>query len=160
MVIPQLSDVLEQVDRQMLLILKTNDLIRGIESTLGTKNRMTAFWVMSKCCVHSSFREEIRCEPNQFNKWRLIFSEKWAIFKLNIYYLYMGLINYGLFTSIKQLLWFYLAQIVIKLYIIIFIMLGKWVFLVWDYFWRRPLVTAHFRHLFMQRITSVLPAFI
>uniref|UniRef100_T1H5S2 ABC1 atypical kinase-like domain-containing protein n=1 Tax=Megaselia scalaris TaxID=36166 RepID=T1H5S2_MEGSC len=95
MVIPQLSDVLEQVDRQMLLILKTNDLIRGIESTLGTKNRMTAFWVMSKCCVKSSYKEEISTEDRRIARWRLIFSEKWAIFKLNIYYLYLGLINYG-----------------------------------------------------------------
>lgn len=103
-VIPQLSDVLEQVDRQMLLILKTNDLIRGIESTLGTKNRMTAFWVMSKCCIHSSYKNAINTETNNLQKWRLIFGEKWAIFKLNIYYLFIGLKNYGLFTSIKQLL--------------------------------------------------------
>lgn len=114
LVIPQLSDILEQVDRQMLLILKTNDLIRGIETTLGTKNRMTAFWVMSKSCIHSSYNNAINTETNRLHKWRLIFGEKWAIFKLNIYYLYMGIINYGLFTSLKQLLWFWLAQIVIK----------------------------------------------
>lgn len=104
LVIPQLSDILEQVDRQMLLILKTNDLIRSIETTLGTKNRMTAFWVMSKCCIHSSYSNAIHRESNSLQKCLLKFSEQWAIFKLNIYYLYMGIINYGLFTSIKQLL--------------------------------------------------------
>lgn len=108
LVLPHISDVLEQVDRQMLLILKTNDLIRGIESTLKTQDRMTAFWVMSKCCVHSVFKVEknqIKLQNyNKIKKLSLSLHEYWEIFKLNIYYLYIGLINFGLITSIKQIL--------------------------------------------------------
>ncbi|XP_030377702.1 uncharacterized aarF domain-containing protein kinase 1 [Scaptodrosophila lebanonensis] len=102
LVLPHISDVLEQVDRQMLLILKTNDLIRGIESTLGTQNRMTAFWVMSKCCVQSSYAE--KRELKQTQRWRLLFRERWELFKLNIYYLYLGLINFGFLTALKEVL--------------------------------------------------------
>ncbi|KOB76456.1 putative aarF domain-containing protein kinase 1, partial [Operophtera brumata] len=47
------TQCLEQMDRQTLLVLKTNDLIRSIEYTLGTQDRMCGFLVMSKCCVQS-----------------------------------------------------------------------------------------------------------
>lgn len=88
----------------MLLVLKTNDLIRAIELELGTKNRMTAFWVMSKCCVYSSYKEEIKKKCDKFEKWKLVVTLKWTIFKLNIYYLYLGLINYGFFNTLKNVL--------------------------------------------------------
>uniref|UniRef100_A0A1B0FJQ8 Protein kinase domain-containing protein n=1 Tax=Glossina morsitans morsitans TaxID=37546 RepID=A0A1B0FJQ8_GLOMM len=104
LVLPHISDVLEQVDRQMLLILKTNDLIRGIESTLRTQNRMTAFWVMSKCCLHSSFTEEKSKRTTRTARLAIILREKWEIFKLNIYYLYLSLINFGLVAAFRELL--------------------------------------------------------
>lgn len=104
LVLPHISDVLEQVDRQMLLILKTNDLIRGIEATLKTQNRMTAFWAMSKCCVHSSFAEQKRKETSRKTRIGMSLKERWEIFKLNIYYLYIGLINFGFIEAVKQLM--------------------------------------------------------
>ena len=39
----EIADVLAFVNRQMILIFKTNDLLRGIESSLGTKNSMATF---------------------------------------------------------------------------------------------------------------------
>ncbi|ALC40823.1 CG3608 [Drosophila busckii] len=102
LVLPHISDVLEQVDRQMLLILKTNDLIRGIEATLRTQNRMTAFWSMSKCCVRSCYAEQQAQLPKQ--SWRLLLRERWELLKLNLYYLYLGLINFNLMAACKQLL--------------------------------------------------------
>ncbi|XP_060658588.1 aarF domain-containing kinase 1 [Drosophila nasuta] len=90
-VLPHISDVLEQVDRQMLLILKTNDLIRSIESTLRTQNRMTAFWAMTKCCVQSTYAEQRAQETTKSKRWRLELSERWELFKLNVYYLFLGL---------------------------------------------------------------------
>ncbi|XP_017474494.1 PREDICTED: uncharacterized aarF domain-containing protein kinase 1 [Rhagoletis zephyria] len=104
LVLPHIADVLEQVDRQMLLILKTNDLIRGIEATLRTQNRMTAFWVMSKCCVHSTISEQKSLDSTRWNALKLLVREKWEIFKLNIYYVYLGCINFGFFAALKQLL--------------------------------------------------------
>ncbi|XP_054736771.1 aarF domain-containing kinase 1 [Anastrepha obliqua] len=104
LVLPHIADVLAQVDRQMLLILKTNDLIRGIEATLRTQNRMTAFWVMSKCCVHSTFNEQKSLKSTRWRALRLLIREKWEIFKLNIFYVYLGFINFGFFAALKQLL--------------------------------------------------------
>ncbi|EDW49231.1 GM11887 [Drosophila sechellia] len=106
LVLPHISDVLEQVDRQMLLILKTNDLIRGIESTLRTQNRMTAFWVMSKCCVQSSYAEQ-RAKQSGSGSSRILWlrvRERWELFKLNCYYLYLGLINFGFLEALKQVI--------------------------------------------------------
>ncbi|KAL7738678.1 hypothetical protein ACLKA6_006964 [Drosophila palustris] len=104
LVLPHISDVLEQVDRQMLLILKTNDLIRGIEATLRTQNRMTAFWAMSKCCVQSTYAEQRLQQTAGTTRWRLELSERWELFKLNIYYLYLGLINLNFLAALKQVL--------------------------------------------------------
>lgn len=88
----------------MLLILKTNDLIRGIESTLRTQNRMTAFWVMSKCCLQSSFSEEKSMATAKTQRLGIFLREKWEIFKLNIYYLYLGLINFGFVAAVREIL--------------------------------------------------------
>lgn len=103
MVLPQISDVLQQVDRQMLLILKTNDLIRGIESTLHTQNRMTAFWVMSKCCVQSKYQQEKEKQTNASRRFRMLLCERWELFKLNVYYLCLGLMQFGPLAALKHL---------------------------------------------------------
>ena len=44
----EIADVLAYVNRQMILIFKTNDLLRGIESSLGTKNSMSTFIQVDK----------------------------------------------------------------------------------------------------------------
>lgn len=102
--LPQISDVLQQVDRQMLLILKTNDLIRGIESTLQTQNRMTAFWVMSKCCVQTKYEQEKRQQPRATVRFRMAIRERWELFKLDVYYLCLGLMQFGPLQALKHLL--------------------------------------------------------
>lgn len=43
MLIPEISQVLERMPRSMLLILKTNDLLRSIEYRLGTQGRADTF---------------------------------------------------------------------------------------------------------------------
>jgi aarF domain-containing kinase len=104
LVLPQISDVLEQVDRQMLLVLKTNDLIRGIETTLQTQNRMTAFWVMSKCCIKSIRDLEYSQASSRWQRISTSISKHFSILLMNLYYLYRGLINFDLFSTVKMLL--------------------------------------------------------
>lgn len=87
----------------MLLILKTNDLIRGIENTLGAQNRKTAFWAMSKCCVSAVSEEKRSRTANQWERFRLTSREVWALFKLNAYYLYQGLVNLNFWSSLRML---------------------------------------------------------
>ena len=101
--LPQISHVLQKVDRQMLLILKTNDLIRSIEYTLNTQSRMTAFLEMSSCCVHSVYGEKLKFCQTNLSKWKLLISEQWTIFKLALYYVYLGVLNFNILKSAESL---------------------------------------------------------
>lgn len=103
LVLPSISDILEQVDRQMLLILKTNDLIRNIETTLRTQYRMTSFWVMSKCCIESVARQEIHHSASDWQRFSRALRKNWDLFKLNIYYLYLGIVNFSLMSTLRQM---------------------------------------------------------
>lgn len=51
--LPQISQLLSHVPRQMLLIFKTNDLLRGIEAALGTRASASSFLNMSRCCIRA-----------------------------------------------------------------------------------------------------------
>jgi aarF domain-containing kinase len=103
LVLPDIADILEKVDRQMLLILKTNDLIRGIETTIKTQDRMTAFWVMSKCCVKSVKNEEIHKANSYYRKFALTLRKNWSVFKINFFYVCMGFRQGCFFATMKQL---------------------------------------------------------
>ncbi len=55
----------------MLLLLKTNDLLRGIETCLGARDSSSAFIYMSKCCVkliHNYDRQIYNIDQIQANK--------------------------------------------------------------------------------------------
>lgn len=54
--LPQISDLLNRVPRQMLLLVKTNDLLRGIETTLQTRASSSSFINMSRCCIRAVAR--------------------------------------------------------------------------------------------------------
>lgn len=51
--LPEINKLLQNVPRQMLLLLKTNDLLRGIESALQTRASASSFLNMSRCCVRA-----------------------------------------------------------------------------------------------------------
>lgn len=90
-ILPQISEVLQNVNPQMLLILKTNDLMRGIEHTLKTGARMGAFRVMSVCCVKSVYQQRIKKCLNRIDRFKLSLAEFWALFKISLYYTYLNL---------------------------------------------------------------------
>lgn len=101
--LPQISTVLEHVNRQMLLILKTNDLIRGIEYSLRTQFRMSSMMEMSKCCVRSVYGEKLKKCSSAWDKCQILFAERWVLFKLSLYYTYLGLIHFDLNNSVNSL---------------------------------------------------------
>lgn len=103
LVIPDIAEILEKVDRQMLLVLKTNDLIRGIEHTIQTQDRMTAFWVMSKCCVKSVRNEEMTRSESYWRKFSIATRATWSLVKINFFYLYLGFRQGCFFATMKQL---------------------------------------------------------
>jgi aarF domain-containing kinase len=75
----------------MLLILKTNDLMRGIEYTLKTNARMGAFRVMSQCCVKSVYNEKLVKENSKVGKFKVAVAQFWALFKIRLYYTVLSL---------------------------------------------------------------------
>lgn len=90
-ILPQISEVLQNVNPQMLLILKTNDLMRGIEHTLRTGVRMGAFRVMSECCIKSVYKERMKNCMGKIDTLKLSLAEFWALFKVHIYYTYLSI---------------------------------------------------------------------
>lgn len=102
-ILPQISDILDRVNRQMLLILKTNDLIRGIEHTLKTNKRMGAFRVMSSCCVRSVYSDRIQNAKSRLAKLKITVAQYWQLFKINMFYtvLTLGFIYSNLTRNIR-----------------------------------------------------------
>lgn len=88
----------------MLLVLKTNDLIRSIETTLQTQNRMTSFWVMSRCCVKTVYSQDKFKSTSKWEFLKITLQEKWSLFKLNIYYLLKGIKDFSLISAIRQVM--------------------------------------------------------
>lgn len=101
--LPQISTVLDRVNRQMLLILKTNDLVRGIEYSLHTQARKSAIMEMSMCCVRSVYGEKLRQCSSTWDKYRVSLLERWTLFKLSLYYVYLGLLHFNLNDAINSL---------------------------------------------------------
>ena len=71
--IKDIANVLAKIDRQMILILKTKDLLRNIEFNLGTHNNKTSLVQMYKSCLQVIRAEEMR-----------VCQTKWCYFKTSI----------------------------------------------------------------------------
>lgn len=72
---------LQNIDRQALLLLKTNDLLRCIEYTLQTSHEMCGFRVMTKCCLVSVYNERLKKSDASFQKMFLRVVKAWTVFK-------------------------------------------------------------------------------
>jgi len=85
----QIADVLAKVNRQMLLIFKTNDLLRAMEHTLGTQNAMAGFVQMSKSCIRCLSQEEVRKARTRSERIRASLSAQWANLRISAYELFL-----------------------------------------------------------------------
>lgn len=82
--IPEMSEILEHIPKQMILVLKTNDLLRGLETTLGCRPGVASFVHMSEYCLRMMYAVEKLDRPS----WKLHFDfqkEMWAIFFYKMY---------------------------------------------------------------------------
>ncbi|CAD5225149.1 unnamed protein product [Bursaphelenchus okinawaensis] len=89
--IPQISQVLDKMPRAMLLILKTNDLLRAIEHRLGSQNRSDAFIEMSKQCSRTVFEHRLKRANTFSQKFFLTVKLYTILFKLYVYQVYLQL---------------------------------------------------------------------
>lgn len=87
----QISQILNSVPRQLLLILKTNDVLRSIEFALKTRANATSFINMSRCCIRAvSVDRERKCDT--WTKWiQIKISTQWQLLKIDLYELLLWL---------------------------------------------------------------------
>ena len=59
----EISQLLNSVPRELLLILKTNDLLRSLEFVLAPRVHTQSFIIMSKYCVRALGDQDARDSP-------------------------------------------------------------------------------------------------
>ncbi|KAK4325348.1 hypothetical protein Pmani_004064 [Petrolisthes manimaculis] len=94
--LPEISSVLNRVPRQMLLIFKTNDLLRGIEFSLNTQESMKSFLTMWRCCVRCVFSHQKTLCNSAMCSFKVSLSESWANLKISLYTFYLVCLHSGL----------------------------------------------------------------
>ncbi|KAK6109367.1 ABC1 family protein [Brugia pahangi] len=91
--IPEISQVLERMPRSMLLILKTNDLLRSIEYRLGTQGRADTFVQMTRCCVRSIHQRSAEETNSLLIKVCVYVRMYITLFKITIFEYYLMFMN-------------------------------------------------------------------
>lgn len=98
--IPEITDILNRVPRQMLLIFKTNDLLRGIETMLNTRAHAHSFITMSQCCVRAVYEEERAKCKSLVCKLRLDVIAHWTLFQVKLYEWYLWVRSYTIVQKV------------------------------------------------------------
>ncbi|XP_039207535.1 aarF domain-containing protein kinase 1 isoform X3 [Crotalus tigris] len=89
--LPQITKLLSNVPRQMLLLLKTNDLLRGIESSLQTRANASSFLNMSRCCIRAVAVYQRSKSNSLFRKAQISLSEALSLWQINLHELFLWL---------------------------------------------------------------------
>ena len=87
----QISEILNRVPRQLLLIMKTNDVLRGIEASLQTRANASSFLNMSRSCVRAVSSDEMRQCDNFLQAFKIRLATQWQLCKLGFYEFYLWL---------------------------------------------------------------------
>jgi aarF domain-containing kinase len=86
--------MLSQVDRQMLLVFKTNDLLRSIDYALGTSGERRSLITMSRSCIRAVHSEELRHCHNWVQRLHVHIGRHWLETKLSFYSFYLWLCGF------------------------------------------------------------------
>ncbi|XP_043929981.1 aarF domain-containing protein kinase 1-like [Protopterus annectens] len=88
--LPQISKLLNRVPREMLLLLKTNDLLRGIEATLQTRASASSFINMSRCCIRAIAKHgKTKVPVLSYRRLQISFVECLSLWMINVYELFL-----------------------------------------------------------------------
>ena len=77
--------MLHRVPREMLLVFKTNDLLRGLNSTLGVRDNITSFVTMSRSCANAHYLKEYSQCKSFLCKLHVVMSHYVAHLKITVY---------------------------------------------------------------------------
>ncbi|XP_072129340.1 aarF domain-containing protein kinase 1 isoform X2 [Mobula birostris] len=83
--LPRINELLNKVPRQMLLLLKTNDLLRGIETSLQTRASASSFITMSRCCIRAVSRYEKDASTSWYRKLKISLTEALVLWQISLY---------------------------------------------------------------------------
>ena len=89
--IRNIADLLAFVDRQMILIFKTNDLLRGIEHSLGTQNDMSAFIQMSRSCITCLKDRKIKKCNSRWERMGINLRYRYDQLRISVYQVFLWL---------------------------------------------------------------------
>ncbi|KAM6255396.1 aarF domain-containing protein kinase 1 isoform 1-T1 [Spheniscus humboldti] len=89
--LPQITRLLNNVPRQMLLLLKTNDLLRGIESALHTRASASSFLNMSRCCIRAVSTYQRSKSHSLYRRAQISLTEALSLWQINLYELFLWL---------------------------------------------------------------------
>ncbi|XP_055879490.1 aarF domain-containing protein kinase 1-like isoform X5 [Biomphalaria glabrata] len=97
-----ISTILNRVPRQMLLLLKTNDVLRGIEQSLKSHPGSASFMNMSRCCIKAVTDWEL----NLCHSWhcyiRIKLYQKIQLARLSLYSVYLWFTSSTLATLTRK----------------------------------------------------------
>ncbi|XP_047397680.1 aarF domain-containing protein kinase 1 isoform X2 [Sciurus carolinensis] len=102
--LPQISQLLNHVPRQMLLIFKTNDLLRSIEATLGTRACASSFLNMSRCCIRALAKHKKKNTCSFFRRIQISFSEAFNLWQISLHELLLRVKGLRLASWVSALL--------------------------------------------------------
>lgn len=85
----EISDVLNRIPREVLLILKTNDLLRGLSYKLKVYNSPYTFSSTSLACTKVVYTEKLQHSRSLLTYVALYSRMWWMIFKIKCYEFYL-----------------------------------------------------------------------
>lgn len=85
----EITEVLHRVPRQMLLIFKTNDLLRGLDYMLGVKDNTASFVTMARSCAAADYQREYAMCKSLSSKAKAVMSNYVAHLRIAIYQMYL-----------------------------------------------------------------------
>lgn len=102
--VPQIIKVLNDIPRQVLLILKTNDLLRGIEATLNCRADAKSFLTMSRCCINALSDHRAKECKTGMCRWKILVEKNWSLWKVSVYEFYLWITELSLVRILSKAL--------------------------------------------------------
>lgn len=94
-----ITDLLNRVPRQLLLLLKTNDLLRSIDYRLNTSATSCSFITMSRCCIRAVTKQRLK-DCDGWKDWvRIQADSTFSHLRITLYQMYVS----GVVTSLRRL---------------------------------------------------------
>nr|CAG4640769.1 EOG090X047B [Eulimnadia texana] len=85
----EITEVLHRVPREMLLIFKTNDLLRGLDYMLGVKSSASTFVTMSRSCAKATLHRQLEQCSSNWCRIRAKFSYYISQLRITAYQIYL-----------------------------------------------------------------------